>query len=154
MATESASAILAGNLFYSGMVEQMKEWRYSVVVGWWWRSLWQCDALVRLSAFSSPSSSQDTPTSLWTTLYISRSFWSSRCFSKVCQHGCNTWPLPVVALDPSCCSALYLLQGVLILLEIGVPDGGGVFHEGTHQWHISCPLQGLRAALQVPTQEA
>ena len=104
MATESAFAILAGNSFHSGMVEQMKERRYSMVVGWWWRSLWQCDALVRLSAFSSPSSSQDTPTSLWTTLYISRSFWSSRRFSKVAspRHSrlipiCNaffysTWP--------------------------------------------------------------
>ena len=61
----------------------MKEWGNSVGVGWWWRSLWQCDALVHLSALSSPSSSQVTPIRLWTTLYISSSFWFSRCFSKV-----------------------------------------------------------------------
>ena len=73
--------------------------------------------------------------------------------SEVCQHGCDSWPLPVVTSDPSRCSALYLLLG-LLMLQSGVPDFGGVFHEGTHQWHISCLLQGLRAALQVPTQEA
>ena len=85
MKTVPFFTIMFTGLFNSGMVEQMKEWRYSVVLGWWWHNLCQNDALVCLSAFSSPSSSQVTvtPTSLWTILYICWSFCSSCCFSRV-----------------------------------------------------------------------
>ena len=77
--------------------------------------------------------------------------------SKVCQYGCDTSLLPVVTFES-------------IALLCAVPSPGPPYpsscrvgfqmveeysmRECTSDTHISCLLQGLRAALQVPMQEA